>query len=83
MQEILLSDSSETSDDDDDPITEDDFKQMLQLHKEQKLSRRKYLLEKNVRYYYINTKFWKNINEPPNCLRQLGVLGSCIICLII
>ena len=62
MQEILLSDSSETSDNDDDPITEDDFKQMLQLHKEQKLSRKKYLLDKNVRYC-INTKFSKNINE--------------------
>ena len=49
FQEILFSDSSETSDEE-ESITEDDFKQMLQLHKEQKLARRKYLLDKNVRY---------------------------------
>ena len=50
VQEILLSESSESSDEEHDPVTEDDFKEMLQLHKEQKLCRRKYMLDKNVRY---------------------------------
>ncbi|XP_028398663.1 chromatin-remodeling ATPase INO80-like [Dendronephthya gigantea] len=51
LKEILLSDSSESSDDDEHPITEDDFKQMLRLHKEQKLCRRKYMLDKNLDRY--------------------------------
>jgi hypothetical protein len=53
VQEILLSESSESSDEEHDPITEDDFKDMLRLHKEQKLCRRKYLLDKNVRNIFI------------------------------
>ena len=48
FKEILLSDSSESSDEENDPITDDDFKQMLRVHKEQKLRQLKFFSENNV-----------------------------------
>ena len=49
LQEVLLSDSSESSNDEDDPVTEEDFKQMLRVHNEQKLCRKRFLNDRNVR----------------------------------
>lgn len=50
FQEVLLSDSSDTSCDEDDeaPLTEEDLQEMLWLHKQQKIAQQMYCLDKDV-----------------------------------
>ena len=50
LQEVLLSDSSDSSCDEDDevPLTEEDLQEMLWLHKQQKISQQMYYIDKDV-----------------------------------
>ena len=50
FQEVLLSDSPDTSCDEDDeaPLTEEDLQEMLWLHKQQKIAQQMYYLDKDV-----------------------------------
>ena len=49
-QEVLLSDSSDSSSDEDDeaPLTEEDLQEMLWLHKQQKLAQQMFHVDKDV-----------------------------------
>ena len=53
FQEVLLSDSSDTSCDEDDeaPLTEEDLQEMLWLHKHQKSAQQMYGFDKDVSYF--------------------------------
>ena len=50
LQEVLLSDSSDSSCDEDDevPLTEEDLQEMLWLHKHQKIAQQMYYIDKDV-----------------------------------
>ena len=52
-QEVLLSDSSDTSCDEDDkaPLTDEDLQEMLWLHKHQKIAQQMYGFDKDVSYF--------------------------------
>jgi len=49
-QEVLLSDSSDSSSNEDDeaPLTEEDLQEMLCLHKQQKLAQQMFHVDKDV-----------------------------------
>ena len=49
-QEVLLSDSSDSSSNEDDeaPLTEEDLQEMLYLHKQQKLAQQMFHVDKDV-----------------------------------
>ena len=54
-QEVLLSDSSDTSCDEDDkaPLTEEDHQEMLWLHKHQKIAQHMYGMDKDVSCFLV------------------------------
>ena len=54
-QEVLLSDSSDTSCDEDDeaPLTEEDLQEMLWLHKHQKIAQHMYGMDKDVSCFHV------------------------------
>ena len=55
LQEVLLSDSSDSSCDEDDevPLTEEDLQEMLWLHKHQKIAQQMYYIDKDVSLFVL------------------------------